>query len=52
MDYYVEKIVRGGHLDDSDRRKMRFYDYDYKLIEKEVNRRIGYSKRYDPYDYW
>jgi hypothetical protein len=52
MDYYVDKIVRGGTLDDSDRRKMRFYGYDYKLIEKEVNRRLGCPGRHDPYDFW
>ena len=50
MDDCVETIVRGGHIDDSVRRNMR--NYDYKLIEKEVNRRLGCPRRHDPYDFW
>lgn len=43
IDEIVERIINGSY--DSPERRRRLNDYEYNLIQNEVNRRLGYSKR-------
>lgn len=47
------RVIRGDY-GNGEERKRRLADdgYNYAFIQNEVNRRLGYSKRHDPFDYW
>lgn len=52
----VEEIatrVINGEYGNGEERKRRLKEegYNYALVQNEVNRRLGYSKRHNPLDY-
>ena len=49
----ADRVIRGDY-GNGEERKRRLADdgYNYAFVQNEVNRRLGYSKRHDPFDYW
>ena len=46
----VERVIRGDY--GMNEYIKRLDGYNYALVQNEVNRRLGYSKRHDPFDYY
>ena len=50
----ASRVIRGDYGNGEERKRRladEGYNY-YALTHDEVNRRLGYSKRHDPFDYW
>ena len=49
----ADRVIRGD-FGNGEARKRNLADagYNYAFVQNEVNRRLGYSKRHDPFDYW
>ena len=47
-----ERVIIGDYGNGEERkRRLENEGYNYALVQNEVNRRLGYSKRHDPFDY-
>jgi hypothetical protein len=46
--------VMNGKYGDGEERKRRLENegYNYAFVQNEVNRRLGYPKRHNPFDYY
>ena len=48
-----DRVIRGDYGNGEERKRRLEEDgYNYALVQNEVNRRLGYSKRHNPFDYW
>jgi hypothetical protein len=46
-------VIRGDYGNGAARkRNLENAGYNYALVQNEVNRRLGYPKRHNPFDYW
>ena len=52
MDDVVDRIIRGDYCGQERKRTLGLYRYNYENVQKEINRRLGYSKRHNPLDCW
>ena len=49
----ADRVIRGDYGNgDARRANLAREGYSYASVQNEVNRRLGYSKRHDPFDYW
>ena len=49
----ADRVIRGDYGNGEDRKRNLVNEgYNYAFVQNEVNRRLGYSKRHDPFDYW
>ena len=49
----ADRVIRGYYGDgDARKRNLANDGYNYACVQNEVNRRLGYSTRHDPFDYW
>ena len=49
----ASRVMRGDYGNGEERKRRLAQDgYNYAMVQNEVNRRLGYSKRHDPFDYW
>lgn len=49
----ADRVIRGDYGNGEARKANLARDgYNYACVQNEVNRRLGYSKRHDPFDYW
>ena len=44
----ADRVIRGDYGNGEARKR----NLNYAFVQNEVNRRLGYSKRHDPFDYW
>ena len=49
----ASRVIRGDYGNGEERKRRLANDgYNYACVQNEVNRRLGYSKRHDPFDYY
>jgi hypothetical protein len=49
----ADRVIRGDYGNgEARKRNLANAGYNYAFVQNEVNRRLGYSTRHDPFDYW